>query len=202
MKSPVSMDICPQGGWRVRFSQTGHEVVADHRSVFKMECRKHMEANDIPVTGGWFERLLSEMCDQHPEFGCLDDSAPQVRRLASEDVWRFLSTLWNAMESGAKQVSPEEQERRLNICAVCPKRGVIQCSFGCGKLAEVLTRLAIGSPAKIRQDMHKQNCLACGCEISSMTSFPLEVLQAVDDKLGTVEPYDGKCWKLEPIPQS
>lgn len=188
----------PRNGYRIRFEQTGHEVVADHPSVWRAECRKHMEANGIPITGGWWQRLLHEACEQHPEWECPDDDQPPSVRATSEDVWRFLTTLWRAMESGAKQVSPEEQERRLNICAVCPRRGVVQCSLGCGKLAEVLSRLAIGKPARIREDMHKQHCLHCKCELTSLASFPLEILQGVDREMGT-DPagYDSKCWKLE-----
>jgi len=198
MKSYVSFAV-PRGGFRVRFQETGHEVVADHPAEWLKQCREHMEANGIPVTGGWKERLFDEMCNQHPEFGCQDDGLKQSRVVEGQDIWRFLTVLWNSVEAGAKQVSPEEQERRLALCAVCPKRGVVTCSLGCGKLAEVLSRLAIGKPAKIREDLHKTHCLPCGCEVTAKSSYPLEVLRAVDEKLGhTPDYWTGGCWMLEP----
>lgn len=194
MLRPVTTDICPPKGWRYRFPETGHEVTAPHPSLFLNECRVHMEANGLPIQPGWKQKIWNEACQQHPEWSCEDDG--QIKRdWESGDVWRFLTTLWEAMEQGATQISREEQIRRLEICKQCPKKTIIQCSLGCGKLAEILSRLALGGSKPIQHELHKHHCGVCGCELTSLTSYPLEVLRAVDEKLGTGGDLPEGCWK-------
>ena len=59
--------------------------------------------------------------------------------------------------------------------------------------------MTIGSKGKGRPELHKMGCQACGCELSSLIMYPLDVLHEVDRKINfQPEEYDPNCWKLEP----
>ena len=201
MKKPDNPEMTPKGDWTIIFPVTGHRISSNHPSDFLRQCKEHMQNNDLPIEGDWKDKMFDLACQQNPNIPCHDVDEPKHRAANGTDVWRFLTVLWKSFEMGAKQVPVEEQERRLNICKGCPKRGVVSCSFGCGKLAEVLSTLAIGKPSTINHEMHKQHCLVCSCELTTMSSYPLEILKSVDKEMN----FDGgeywdQCWKLENRP--
>lgn len=195
MKKPRNINLIPRGGYSVTFPETGHTVTSNHPSAFLQECNIHMKLNGMTIAGGWQDMIWDRFCNQHPDVEC-DDSETVERVVAMEDVWKFLTTLWESMEQGAKAVPQEEADRRSDICVACNKMGHTSCFFGCGKFSEVLSTLTLGRQNKNSSAIHKASCGVCGCEISSLVNYPLEVLQAVDEKVGFKrDEYPEKCWK-------
>lgn len=197
MKKPSNPNLIPRGGYSCTFPETGYTVSETHPSLYLQMCHKHMQDNGIAIVGGWQDEMWDRACNQNPEIECEDSENP-ARVVESADIWRFLTTLWEAMEKGAKAVSEEEASRRAEICVTCPKLTHTSCSFGCGKLSEVISTLTLGRSFKNHSELHKASCGVCGCETSSLINWPLDVLQAVDEKLGFVkEGYPSHCWKIE-----
>ena len=197
MMRPKSMIYTPRDGWTIHsFPGTGHKITSNHPSHFLQQCHAHMELNNIPILGGWQDEMFSLMCEQNPEIEC-EEVGKEERKVAGADIWRFLTTLWEAMANGAVAVSEEEAERRAAICIACPKMGHTSCGGGCGKIAEVLSTLTLGRRPVGMEKVHKASCEVCGCEISSLVNYPLDVLKAVDDKLEFKrDAYPKNCWKL------
>ena len=98
------------------------------------------------------------------------------------------------------EATRSEMRRRLaTVAFACPKMGHTSCGGGCGKIAEVLSTLTLGRRPVGMEKVHKASCEVCGCEISSLVNYPLDVLKAVDDKLNFVrDAYPEACWKLTP----
>ena len=195
MKKPDNREMIPPGDWTIIFPGTGHRISSNHPSAFLQKCHEHMELNDIPIMGGWQDEMFNLACEQNPAIPCHEVGVVE-RSIASEDIWRFLTTLWNAR--GEEAVSEEEAERRVGICVTCPRMTHVACTMGCGKLAEVLTTLTLGRTPKRYTEVHKASCGVCGCEISSLVNYPLDVLKKVDEKLNfKIGEYPSHCWKLE-----
>ena len=195
MLTPTNTNLVPRGGWSVEIEGAGPPIVANHFSLFVKEIGKRLIANGLDKHG-WREEALDLMCRQRPDIPC-EDKEVQARAVTGDDVKRFVKTLYEAWEQGAKPVSIEEQERRAAICMECPMRGTVSCMGGCGALARALSDLTMGGSARNLPELHKQSCLICGCELSSLTMYPMEVLRAVDEKINfkTTE-YPPNCWKL------
>ena len=196
MKSPTNTTFVPRGGWSVEIPRAGPAIVADNFSVFIRTISSRLQANGLDKHG-WKEWALHLMCEQRPDIPCVDTEEPAVRETTGDDIIRFVRTMYETWQAGATAVSDAEQDRRASICENCPKRAYISNCVGCGKLANMLSEMTVGSKAKGRPELHKTGCGVCGCEISSLIMFPLEVLQTVDAKIGfTTGAYPSHCWKL------
>lgn len=194
MLTPVSTSQVPPGGWSVQIEGAGPPIKADHWSVFISEIRNRLIANGLD-SHGWKERAIDLMCRQRPEIQSEDKEVP-TRSVTSDDIQRFVRTIWEAWKAGAQAVSAEEQDRRAAICVECPKKGYVSCFGGCGALAATLAEMTIHSKARSIPELHKASCMVCGCELSTLTMYPLEVLQKVDAKIGfKTEEYPDHCWK-------
>lgn len=205
MKRPSNLNMVPAGGWSVTFP-TGFTATSNHPASFLHICAQHMMANEMPepwvYKGGWAEEIWNQVCLQHPEIPFEDDEQLPERKLTGADVRRFVASIVEAKSQGAEAVSDEEQDRRLEICSRCPKRTIISCNGWCGWLAETLNSFSIGRKSRRIPEFHKQHCGVCGCDLSLVSQWPLDVLQAVDAKLGVKEEYWPECWKLEKPSQS
>jgi len=197
MLSPVNTSISPPNGWSVTIPNAGPEIREQNFNAWLGMVLIRLRANNL-ATAGWQEYVLDLMCQQRPDITSEDKDAPPERLASSEDVRHFIHTIWDAWKSGAVAVSAEEQDRRAAICMKCPKKGIVNCIGGCGALAEALAQITIGSQARSIPELHKKSCMVCGCELSTLTMYPLEVLKKVDEKLNFKGgEYPDFCWKLE-----
>jgi len=194
MLTPKNNDIVPRGEWNVELPGCGPRIKSRHFKDFLQQVSKRLQANGLD-RHDWREWVLDEMCKQNPGIECEDKDAPR-REVTGEDVWRFVRTLYTAWENGAQKVSDEEQNRRADICLNCPKRGYVSCN-SCGSLSKALSDLVLGTGCKRLAELHKQSCLVCGCELSSLVQYPLEVIQEIDQKLQfQTDSYPSECWKV------
>lgn len=205
MLTPINTSAVPPKGWSLDIDKLGYgplgpEIRSDNFSDFMRQIIVRLESNG-GLPHGWREEVLDLMCRQRPDIPCEDTGLPPSRVATSDDAKRFIKTLWIAKREGAVAVSPEEQDRRGAICLQCPKRGYVSCFGGCGALVEMLSDLTLGSKARHLPELHKQHCTICGCELSSLTAYPLDVLQKVDAAMDfQSEPYPDFCWKVAPAP--
>ena len=198
MLYPTNTTVVPRGGWTVTIEGAGPMISSITWSDFIKTISTRLIANGLDHHG-WREEMIDLMCRQRPDIESFDNGAPPSRAVTSEDLKRFVRTIWEAKVNGAEAVSPEEQDRRAQICMACPKKGYVSCGGGCGAFSQLLSELTIGSKARSYPELHKTACIVCGCELSSLIMYPLDVLQAVDAKIDfKTSEYDAKCWKLEP----
>lgn len=193
---PTNTAVVPPRGWTVDIPDAGPTIVSNNWSEFWSQVGLRLRTNGLD-RHGWREWVMDLMCQQRPDIPCVDDSLPS-RDATGDDVRRFVRTIYETWKSGAQAVSDGEQDRRASICQTCPRRGYVSCLGGCGALAGALSEMTIGSKAKSRPELNKSACLVCACEISSLIMWPLDVLKAVDEKIGfEVGQYDPKCWKIQ-----
>lgn len=196
MLTPINTTVVPRDQWNVELPGAGPRIKSMHFKDFLFQVSRRLQANGLD-RHDWREWVLDEMCKQNPSIECEDKEAPK-REVTGEDVWRFVRTLYAAWEKGAEKVSAEEQNRRADICLSCPKRGYVSCN-SCGSLAQALSDLVMGTGCERLPELHKQSCMVCGCELSSLVQYPLDVIQEIDRKLEfQAEPYPSHCWKLSP----
>lgn len=193
MLEPIDLSTSPPGGWQYTEPATGVKFRHnDPRALMKL-VGEHRRGNDLPTHGDWVQQVYHLICVQNPTTKCHDVNNPE-RVWLPEDIMRFLEALSNA---GGETVSEAEQLRRIEICKGCPKNGVVMCRY-CGPLAEYLTKFLAGRNLPKVEDVYKRSCLACGCDITSKTSYSIPTLQAIDNALGTSPAYPEHCWMLEP----
>lgn len=196
MLAPINTNVVPPGGWTVTIKGAGPTIQANNWSLFIKEVFKRLVANKMD-RHGWKEETVDLMCRQRPDIPSKDVDVP-TRDVTGDDVKRFLATIWEAWKAGAEPVSAEEQDRRAAICLQCPKKGYVSCMGGCGAMAQTLAEMTVGSKARLLPELHKASCLACGCELSTLTMYPLEVLKRVDKKINfQASEYWEKCWKVQ-----
>ncbi len=202
MLSPTNTTIVPPRGWSVDLG-LGPIIKSDNYPDFLRQIYQRLHANHAD-RHGWKEWALSLMCEQRPDIPCLDSGAPPSRAVTSDDIRRFVFTMLEAKREGAVAVSPGEQDRRAAICLSCPNRGNVSCFGGCGALAEALSELVVSAKGAAHPELHKEACLSCGCELSSLILYPLDVLHKVDEKIDFLAtPYSPQCWKRpenQPVP--
>ena len=116
MKKPRNLNSVPRGGWSVTFPDTGVTITEAHPSHFLQLCHQHLEANGIPVKGGWQAEIWDMACSQHPEIECDDTEVQPTKAVTADDLRRFLLVLIESRHAGAQPVSEAEQERRAAIC--------------------------------------------------------------------------------------
>lgn len=197
MLKPKDLNSSPPGDWKVVAPETGVAFKHFSFSALLKQIRSCREGMGLSTGGDWIERVQEAVCQQNPDVPCFDEDRPE-RVWLGEDVWRFLTTLKEAVMGGMEPVSTEEQTRRIDICAVCPKKVVIGCRW-CGALGGMITELLAGRKAPNIEAVYKQSCGACGCDIASKTVYPLDILKRVDEKLDNKPDYAPGCWMLEPV---
>jgi hypothetical protein len=193
MKSPRNLSNTPRGGWRFVDPVSGVPVSHPHHMAFLQKVSESRRSNGIPLTGNWEAEVLDEVCRQNPSIDCIDTDVPEIH-MTADDVHRFLATVGEF--KGSELVSEEEHRRRADICLRCPKMGDVNCKW-CGWAAAKITELLAGRPIHRVAELHKKGCKACGCNLDTKTYYPLDVLRAVDQKLGKEPEYWEECWMRE-----
>lgn len=183
------------GMWTYTQPETGVVIKDIHWNGFLKRIRAHRLANDLPLQAGWVDELQDTLCRENPDLPCQEVGYVE-RRYTQDDVQRFVATMLE-LNASNELVSEEEQRRRIDICAVCPKNvSMGGCKF-CVWLAQKTTQLLAGRKIHRVSETHKRACGACGCDITSKTAVPMTVLKVVDEKLGITPDYDDRCWMLE-----
>lgn len=194
MKHLLDTNRPVSGMWTYTQPETGVTIKDIHWGGFVKRIREHRLANDLPLHGGWVDELQDTLCRQNKDLPC-EEIGHVARYYTQDDVQRFVATM-SELNASNELVSVEEQKRRIDICAVCPKNGAIGgCKF-CTWLAEKTTQLLAGRPIHRVAEVYKRSCLACGCDITSKTAVPMTVLKAVDEKLENTPDYADGCWML------
>lgn len=195
MKRPLNESIVPTGArWKYHDPLTGVPFSTNDLTVLLQQVRAQRRANGIPVEGGWDQVVLDELCAQNENVPCFEAGEQQIH-MTGDDVKRFLTTLEE--QFGRELVSDEEHRRRADICLACPKIGDVACTFPCGWVSRKLTELLGGRQIHRPAELYKRGCLACGCDVTAKTHYPLEVLKQVDEKLGKQPDYWTGCWMRE-----
>lgn len=183
------------GMWTYTQPETGVVIKDIHWNGFLKRIRAHRLANDLPLQAGWVDELQDTLCCENPDLPCQEVGYVE-RRYTQDDVQRFVATMLE-LNASNELVSEEEQRRRIDICAICPKNiSMGGCKF-CVWLAQKTTQLLAGRKIHRVSETHKRACGACGCDITSKTAVPMTVLKVVDEKLGITPDYDDRCWMLE-----
>lgn len=194
MKQLLDTSRPVSGMWTYTQPETGVVIKDIHWNGFLKRIRAHRLANDLPLQAGWVDELQDTLCRENPDLPCQEVGYVE-RRYTQDDVQRFVSTMLE-LNASNELVSEEEQRRRIDICAICPKNiSMGGCKF-CVWLAQKTTQLLAGRKIHRVSETHKRACGACGCDITSKTAVPMAVLKVVDEKLGTTPDYDSRCWML------
>lgn len=192
MKRPFNESLVPVGGrWKYLDPLTEVPFSTNDLTVLLQQVRAQRIANGIPVESGWDKVVLDELCNQNENVPCLEAGEQQIH-MTGDDVKRFLTTLQE--QYGKELVSDEEHRRRADICLACPKIGDVACTFPCGWVSRKLTEMLGGRHIHRPAELYKRGCKACGCDVTSKTYYPLEVLKSVDEKLGKQPDYWTGCW--------
>jgi len=195
MKRPANEAVTPPGGgWKYLDPITGVPFASSSLMVLLQQVRAQRQANGIAIESGWEIVVLDELCGQNPAIECIDVENPEIP-MTGDDVRRFLLTLQEQV--GHDLVSEEEHARRADICLTCPKLGYVSCVFPCGWVTRMLTELLGNRRIHRPAEFHKRGCKSCGCQIDAKTYYPVNVLKAVDQKLGKQPDYWEHCWMRE-----
>jgi len=192
--------MVPRNGWTVTIDGAGPPITAPTWNEFVKNIAVRLRSNNLDHHG-WREEAIDLMCRQRPDIASEEVDAPPERVATGDDAKRFVRTMWEAWKAGAEPVSDAEQDRRAELCLECPKRGYVACFGGCGAISAALSEMTMGAKTRFLAQLHKSHCTVCGCELSSLTRFPLDVLQEVDRKIDfKTGEYWSKCWKIQNIP--
>jgi len=193
MKQITDTTTTPPGGWVYIEPTTGVEFRELNYQGLIGNIRRHRDAMGLVVHGPWVDEVQDIMVQINPLIPHEEIGKP-ARRFTADDVHRFVSVM-NDLR-GQELVGEDEQKRRADICATCPKNGIINCKF-CGWLATEITGMMRGRPIPRVDEIFKHSCTACGCDLTAKTACPLPVLKKVDEQLGEPPDYDPRCWMLE-----
>lgn len=193
MKKITDTMTTPPGGWFYVEPTTGVEFRNLNYNAMVINIRAHKEACGLPLGPEWLDEMQQVMIALNPLIRC-EEEGVKTRSFNGTDIVRFVETM-NQLR-GQQMVSEEEQLRRADICAACPKKGVITCR-GCNWLAGQITQIMGGRKLPRIEKIYKQSCMACGCDITAKTACPTDVLKKVDEKLGLTPDYDEGCWMRE-----
>ena len=193
MKSPRNTTTTPRNGWSIIDPVTGLPVRHTHWMAFLQKVDEVRRSNGHAQEAGWEHAVMDEVCRQNPDIPCHDIELPDIP-LTADDVHRFLSTVQEFKD--AELVSEEEHVRRASICLQCPLMADVNCKW-CGWAAKRITEMLGNRKIHRVAELHKKGCRACHCNLDTKTYYPMAVLKAVDERLGTYEPYWEKCWMKE-----
>lgn len=182
------------GMWSYTQPETGVTLTDWAWKALITKIRAHRDACGIEMKGGWVDEIHDAVITANPAIPH-EEVGVIARYYTADDVHRFITTMRRVHGSG-QLVSEEEHRRRIDICAVCPKNGVINCRY-CGWLANQVTEVMAGRKIPRIVEVFKRSCMACGCDISSKSAIPLDVLKQVDAELGETPAYTESCWMRE-----
>ena len=178
----------PPGGWKFLDSRTG--ISFEDNSIFAIYSRvaASWHANGIEVPGNYKAIVDHEMCQQNPQMECREIGEAE-RVLTLDDIARFGHSVKNWMANGSKFVSPEEANRRADICIGCVKNKPVRTCLGCTSALTWLSERA-GWP-QTSKDSELQGCLVCGCLLKLKVHMGNESI----DNSGIEGKFPEFCWQ-------
>lgn len=183
----------PPGGWRHVESHSGIPIpekgilIRDKEQFLRMIIA-HRKATGGDLEIGWAERLDDELCQEHPNYPCVEEGPPSERRLTLSDLKNFLHAASTFIDSGASFVPQEEAESRAAICARCPLNVPVTGCFGCAGIANAAMDFI--AQRKTEQDDKLQSCQICGCFMRVKVWMP---------KQSDGQPYPEWCWQKDNV---
>lgn len=193
----INKSVVPPGGFVYVEPASGVEFRHTVFDEILNRVRLHRIANGFPLPPGWQDEVESAMCEHHgPEtWQFVDESSDnrEPRRVHISDVLNFVAVVraWVAAEQGEKFVSPEEAERRAEICAGCPYNQAIDGCQPCQDLAGKVYRLLGGRTTK--WDHMLKGCAICSCS-GAQVHITLRILhKGVPPEMN--EKFPTGCWK-------
>lgn len=214
MLKVLNRSLVPSNLWEFTEEKSGAYFRVNTYAELIKQIESHRRANpslELDLAEGWEERLDDEICRQNSieVSHCGHPGKPQLNKsleVGAPQVRAFLSLLQKTLirtvtRKGLPLVSPEEAERRAQICVNCPQNSDITGCTGC---SGILRRIAdlIPEGRKSSVDDRLQFCgnrveddgLHAGCGCSNRLSIHFE-----KDFLEEISPPDADyapgCWK-------
>lgn len=175
-----NLDMTPPGGWRYFVPETktwfrNYLALSDLVSALG----QHYRANQLVPPSGLEQRIINAMCPELPPNWCQYEGSakpPVSRPLTFNDVVTGTRILLSWQMEGRPKVSPEEADRRAEICARCDRNvqpsGCPTCNSPLRKIVE-----AFVGAEKTKYDNELRVCRECGCSLKAKIWFPLDLLQ-------------------------
>lgn len=185
----------PPGFYRYVPPETGVEIMAWDVDSWVRRTRNHLEANNIPVPIDLQQRMEDQLCQVLPPGWCEFDSPDRPRvdtRLSWGDVESASATFGTWISEGRPLVEQAEAERRARICSTCYLNSR---ATGCGASCRALLRTLFGllTNRKTSVDDRLQNCSVCRCMTKLKVHFPLDLIEANDQR--DLQPmFPSFCW--------
>ncbi len=194
MKKPRDIVTTPNGNWRYTQPETGKPFEHPNPKVLFNQIWEHRHSLphfNMDVSGGWKDRLWSDICAEDPYLPC-DDTEDKGTWVGMGDIWRFLGNMKDWVTGGMQLVSQETAEKRARICTgadtgkKCPKNEVVGACWGCRGIAKLLDSI-IGE-RKTSQTQALETCTACKCALRAKIWLPQDAVKIDPDK---APPF---CW--------
>ncbi len=165
-----------------------------HPKALQAAVFHHRLANpdlNLDVTGGWTERLLSDICSQNEHLDCEDVENPG-RWPNLTDVVGWVRSMKDWTLTGFSVVPQEESERRAAICVTCPHNQIISGCAGCHGVGEIVSALTGNRTTSV--DDRLNACRVCaGCSLKAKVHLPKEVI----DISAYAAQLPKFCWLVE-----
>lgn len=146
---------------------------------------------DRRLPPGWEERVWMALNAAYPKYVYLDGSLKAAPPQVSIATIRSFLNFVRKRGLVRSFVPLETARKRAEICAQCPKAGVIT---GCTK-CKALVNAIIRPPKGVELPKDKSGCTACGCYNDIKVWIPRDQLQ---DEAGSYDWWE-KCWMLQPV---
>ena len=158
--------------------------------IFRLAIAR-AEAEGERLEIGWEDELWSALQKKYPRYinsETVVDPPPVLSISSALSFIKFVAR----RGFDRSVVSTQEADRRAEICARCPKAGVL---VGCGS-CRAAVRAVAGAPrkeydfGKDKSGMKKVGCSVCGCVLEVKVWLPGEYLEEEADKHDWWE----ECW--------
>lgn len=105
----------PPGGYRYLQPESGAEFKENYWLNLTRKVRAHREANNYPIGPNFEQQLIDYNCQLNPEL-CIET---QGETRAGRAI-NFATAMLRWIRNGMPVVTPEEYQRRLDLCETCP----------------------------------------------------------------------------------
>lgn len=187
------------GGYRVRDPLSGQELFGVTFEQLMAKAVASRKANGLPMGLGFEDEVETWCCDAQPgECKDVDPLKPKRKKLNLDDVVRAAKVLWSFKRAGSRLVSPEEAERRAQVCIRCPlNSGYQRPCAACHELGDIIRSVTGGGRTSVDQRLHV--CHVCGCSLQAAVWMELEdQCKGVDEAMRKEFAYmheAAHCWK-------
>lgn len=170
MRSLPNRVNSPPGGWQFVAPETGHRIGPYNGLVQLTEnIRAYYKSVGYPMPTNILALVEQQICDNNPTY-CGDLEPRTFVQRAVKDVKhtfhaavQCISTLVSHRAGTGERPALEDQERRAQVCVVCPKNQPIQkCSTCSNKQLNTMIEKIAGAK-RTSVDAQLQYCEVCHC---------------------------------------